>query len=121
MKKIFFLLVFGSVLFIGCQDKNVICDDCNGLFSEDLTMYIYEEKVPCEGDSTRKCYMEQHGGVFSDTAWTAFDKDICGFDFVPGYRYKLTIKRKKIGKDNNGNKVYKYCLLRILESKKVYL
>ncbi len=121
MKKIFLFLTLASFFLLSCKEKNVICDECNGISTETYVMYIFEEKVPCPDDPTQKCFMEQHELNFSDSAWTIFNDEICGFEFKPGFRYKLKIKRKKIGKDDNGNKVYKYCLLDVLEAKRVYL
>ncbi len=120
MKKILILL-FSAVLFFSCEENEEICTECNGMFSETLTMYVFEESGPCTFDSLQTCLFVQFDSTFAEDAWKPFNQDICGFDYVPGYRYQLSVKRKKIGKDENGDKIYQYCLINIVQVIKKYL
>ncbi len=120
MKKLAFLLgIVLSVLIISsCNDKtnkDVVCDQCEGIFSEKLYMWVDNELMPCPNDSTQMCMKVQFGAIPSDNAWEPFNQDICGFDYEPGYLYELYVQRKKIGTDGQGKTVYKYCLLHLIK------
>ena len=120
MKKIIAIL---SVIFIlsACNnDKTEVCTECDGLFSETVTMFVDAELQPCDG-ANQMCFMYQINEEIDENAWQIFDGDICGFTFEAGYRYKLSVKRKKIATNDNGEKVYQYCLLHITEKTSVGL
>ena len=121
MKKVLLFLTLSVFIFSACETDDDICSECNGMFSETITMYIYEEKGPCEDGSSENCLYEQHNLIFIEDAWEPFNQEICGFDYVAGYRYELSVKRKKTGKDDDGNIIYQYCLVNIVNAVKVYL
>lgn len=121
MKKVVLFLTLSLFIFASCENDEQICTECNGVFSETLTMYIYEEKGPCEDGSGENCLYEQHNFVFDENAWVPFNQDICGFDYLAGYRYEISVKRKQTGKDDEGNRIYQYCLINIVSAVKVYL
>jgi len=121
MKKIFVVLLLVVIFTSACENEDVVCDDCDGLFSDDITMFIDAELVPCEEGSEAQCFYAQINDTIDEDAWEVWTKEICGFDFEPAYRYKLSVRRKKIDTDSEGNKIYKYCLIEIEEKIKVYL
>ena len=107
-------------LFSMCQkdDKpQVICDECAGLFSEKMIMYVDNELTSCPSNTNERCLRVQFDKFEGDTAWIPFEQDICGFDYEPGFSYVLDIQRKKIDTDAQGEPIYKYCLLYIRSKK----
>ncbi len=114
-----FLLILAGILFLvlSCNENTdeakVICDECQGLFSQRLIMYVDNELTRCPDNPNEFCLRVQFDEFKGDTAWQAFDQDICGFDYEPGFMYVLDIQRKKITEDADGNPIYKYCLLYI--------
>ncbi len=121
MKKIILLtIITGIFAFYACDDKKQeACDSCDGIFSKTITMQVNNEYTTCDGND--HCLMVQFSDTVDENAWEPFSQDICGFNFQPGYRYTLSVKRQANGKDADGNKVYKYCLIRVVSSTKVYL
>ena len=114
-----YIFIFFGILFAlgSCKkDENkpqVICDQCEGLFSQKMIMYVDNEMTKCPSNPSQMCLRVQFDKYQGDTAWVPFEQDICGFDYEPGYDYVLEIQRKKIDKDAQGNPIYKYCLLYI--------
>ena len=121
MKKIFLLTIILGILAVYACNKtpDEACTSCDGIYSKTITMQVNNEYTTC--DSNEHCLMVQFSDTINENAWEPFSQDICGFNFVPGYRYTLSVKRQPNGKDADGNKIYKYCLIRIISSKKVYL
>ena len=102
------------------EESTAICDECDGIFSEDKTMWVNSELNYCNGESGEKCLMVQYETTVNEDKWEAFELDICGFEFVEGYLYHLEIKIAE-EKDEAGNNVEKYCLIRVISETKVYL
>ncbi len=121
MKKIFAIVIVFILFFSACKKKNEICTECDGLNSKKMDMWVDAQYGPCDStDSLRPhCLMVQFE-TYSDTAWQPFNQDICGFDFTPGIWYHLEVKRKKTG-EVNGQPIYKYCLVQIIETKQKFL
>ncbi len=114
-----FLLVLAGIFFLtlSCnQSKDqpkVICDECQGLLSQKMVMYVDNEMTRCPDNPNDLCLKVQFDQFKGDTAWEPFSQDICGFDYEPGFMYVLEIQRKKMATDADGNPIYKYCLLYI--------
>lgn len=121
MKKIILFLTLGLFVFASCNTVDEVCSDCDGPFSETITMFVYEEYNFSEDAPDGQCLSVQFDSFSDEDSWENFYPDICGFDYVPGYRYEISVKREKIGKDDDGKKIYHYCLIKIVSSKKVYL
>ncbi len=63
--------------------------------------YIYwvnSSKVPCEGVRATNCLKVQKGDTLNNESWQYFYSSIDGFDYVPGYIYKLIVREEKIDK-----------------------
>jgi len=121
MKKIIYLFIAVIFLFSACDNSDEICNECDGVFSEIVTMWVDGEYGPCDTISTDDCFYIQYNSTVVDTAWVPFNSEICGFEFEAGYQYNLSLRRIKIGTDTNGDKIYKYCLRDIVQKVKVYL
>lgn len=121
MKKILYLFIAALFLLVACDSSNEICNECDGIFSETINIWVKEEYGPCQTDSTENCNYIQYNTTVVDTAWVLLESEICGFEFEAGYQYNLSIRKLKIGTDSNGDKIYKYCLREIVSKVKVYL
>lgn len=111
-----------ALAFSACSSEDTEeCTDCNGIGSEDITMFVNSELTSCSDDSDAKCYYAQINSEIDEDAWEVWTNEICGFDFVPGYRYQLSVRRKKVGKDENGEKIYQYCLIYVVDKEQVFL
>ncbi len=119
MKRLVFLLVLALALTMTmqCSDDEdqpaYVCTECSGLFSEKMDMWVANKLTENPDNPGEYCLKVQIGSYESDTSWVPFCQDICGFDYEAGYQYILAIERKKIGTDDNGDPIYKYCLLYI--------
>ena len=117
MKRYVILFIGILLAFAACkqdkQEQQVICNQCEGLLSKTMTMYVDNEMTKCPSNPNDMCLRVQFDKYEGDTAWVPFEQDICGFDYEPGYMYILEIQRKKEGTDADGNPLYKYCLLHI--------
>ena len=123
MKKIFYVLFGIMLLAVSCNDssdENVICNECEGLFSETLFMWVNNEPITNPDNSDEKCmevqFVDYSNYNYVDSLWKPFCDTICGFDYKEGLIYELKIQRKKIDKDEDGNPIYKYCLLEVLKT-----
>ncbi len=123
MKKVFFALILALALFASCndddtlEDNTYVCNECSGIFSDRMYMWVANKLTTNPDDPTQKCIKVQFDNYESDTSWTPFCQDICGFDYEEGFLYELYIERKKEGTDDNGDPIYKYCLLYIVSKK----
>lgn len=122
MKKIILLIVLSMFTIFACNEiPENECGECDGIFATTITMQINEELVSCDDGTENKCNYVQYGNEVVEDAWEIFPHEICSFKFQPGYRYTLLVKKQKIGKDDDGNKIYRYCLVSIQNKEKVYL
>ncbi|MEA3450480.1 MAG: DUF4377 domain-containing protein [Bacteroidota bacterium] len=122
MKKIIIIIFLGISAVSACEEiPENECGTCDGIFSTTITMQIHEELVSCDDGTDNRCNYVQYGNEIDEEAWEVFPHEICSFDFKPGYRYTLLVKKQKIGKDDDGNKIYRYCLVSIQNMEKVYL
>ncbi len=120
MKKIFAVILLTISILSSCEkDDDIVCHECDGWGSKDFYMWVDAEYGPCnEADTLRPhCLMVQFSDTYEDGAWQPFTQEICGFDFEPGIRYKLHVRKKQIENDT----AYKYCLLQIVDKQEVFL
>lgn len=104
MKKIYvaFMLMSFSV-FVQAQDI--------------VKFKVKENKVPCEGLAPIECLQIKEG---KEKEWKNFYSSIEGFDFVPGYTYRLKVeKTKKVGTIPADASAYSYKLKKVVCKKKV--
>lgn len=123
MKKFFLLASVAILLFSACSPTSTkeACGTCDGIFSTTVTMFVNEQYTTCDSGVTKKCNLVQFADTINEANWVPFKDSICGFDFVPGYRYKLLVKRQKTGKDEAGDNIYRYCLMTVENMDQVYL
>ncbi len=102
----YILIVSALILFDACASQ------------KNSTVYwINSYTVDCVGSGPQKCLLVQKNIAISDTAWHTFYAPIEGFDFEPGYLYKISVEEEKL----DANKVpadassIKYKLVKIIE------
>lgn len=84
---------------------------------ETIKMQVKESKVHCTGVGPMACLQVK---TAKEKEWTYFYNNIEGFDFEPGYRYKLKVEKTK----HEGNlpadaSAYTYKLKKVVYKKKV--
>ncbi len=82
--------------------------------------YIYwvnSAKAPCTGVSEMQCLSVQKGETIISEDWQYFYSAIDGFNYQPGYIYKLIVHEEKIKKEKvpaDASSI-KYTLVKVLE------
>jgi heat shock protein HslJ len=79
------------------------------------TLLIKESKAPCTGVAPMECLQVKHE---KDTAWTLFYSNIEGFDYQPGYQYKLLVSVSEVKNPPADASSRNYKLEKVLEKKK---
>lgn len=123
MKKIFLIsiaIALFLVLFSCSKKEEALCSNCEGLNSEDVRVWVDNRYFDC-GDGKFKCFQAQISDTINENNWQVWTDTICGFSFEPQYRYKLSVRRKKVGKDAQNNDIYNYCLIKIAQKELMYL
>lgn len=82
-----------------------------------ITVKVKENTVPCEGLAPMDCMQVKEGSAKS---WSNFYSAIEGFDYQPGYQYKLkVIKTKRTGNTPADASAYTYQLKKVVYKKKM--
>lgn len=85
IKKYFYLLSFTFFIM-----------SCKTPLNEQI-MWINSAKVDCVGVAPMKCMQVKNS---ENEAWSNFYQDIKGFNFEPGFRYKLKVAVNELDKNN---------------------
>ncbi len=95
----------------------VVLFSCSTTKNNEFTYWVNSSKVDCMGVAPMKCLQVQKSEKLSESAWESFFAPIEGFDFEPGYIYKLRVKEEKIPLDQvpaDASSI-KYTLVEVLE------
>ncbi|WP_430972509.1 META domain-containing protein [Sunxiuqinia rutila] len=84
MKRIFSLLLV-AMMFSCSTQKNVY--------------WVNSSKVDCMGVGPMSCMQVQKGNNLEESQWQNFYSTIDGFDYEPGYFYKLKVKEEHLSKE----------------------
>lgn len=107
------LLLVVSVLFsCACTQKSISQKENDGVI-----YWIGSSKQPCQGVALMECMMVKKGAGFEKLEWTYFYSSIDGFEYAPGFIYKLRVKEEQIPLDKvpaDASSI-KYTLLEIVE------
>lgn len=88
--------------------------------TKDSIYWVNSAKFDCMGVGPMKCLQVQKGKMVDDNNWQNFYSIIEGFDFEPGYIYKLKVKEEKLPLDQlpaDASSI-KYTLIKELEKLK---
>ena len=108
MKTTLFLII--GILLMSCSSLKLTSQN-------QQTVWINSLRVSCTGVAPTKCLQIQKGKSIEKGKWQNFFANIEGFDFVPGYIFKLTVIEEKIDPAKvpaDGSSV-KYTLVEVLE------
>lgn len=83
-------LILGSLLLIGCSPTEQTT--ASGSETNEKTIFVGAEKVPCEGVAPQECYLIKENA--SDD-WQLFYDEIAGFTWEPGFEYELRIEESR--------------------------
>jgi len=108
--KIFGLLLI-SVLLSNCDSTNSI--------QEENIYWVNSAKLDCTGVGKMSCLQIQKGNIVDlNKKWDLFYSQIEGFEYQPGFIYKLKVKEVTIENPPADASSIKYTLIEILEKKK---
>lgn len=105
MKKLLLLL---SILSIGCTSNNINTNES--------IYWVNSTKVGCIGVGPMHCLQVKKNMALNSGTWSNFYDKIEGFDYTPGYLYKIKVKEEKLNLDNvpaDASSI-KYTLIEIL-------
>ena len=104
-------------LFVLAMPALAACSDSTGANQRLITLFVGDTQVDCPGIGQQKCLL-----VKSDAAanWTFFYDTIEGFDWKPGYEYKLLVAVREIDPPPVDGSSLAYRLVRVLEKTRVY-
>jgi hypothetical protein len=83
---------------------------CTGVLDPEtrLTLEVAEARVPCVGAAPQECLLVRFA---PGQQYTMFYDAIAGFDYEPGYRYRLRVSRRTIRNPPANGSSYAYTLL----------
>ncbi|MEN8228191.1 MAG: DUF4377 domain-containing protein [Bacteroidota bacterium] len=93
---------------------------CGGLNKSNPNRHVYwvnSTKVPCVGAGPMQCLQVQKGEIPDPAAWQSFFSPINGFEYQPGYIYKIVVEEKQLDPAEvpaDGSSIA-YTLVRILD------
>lgn len=92
MKWIAYILVWWGM--ISCADKaNFFTKE---LKENEKIYWVAGTMVDCIGVAKMNCIQIQEGNKIEDNNWRLFYNDIEGFEYEPGYLYKLIVKEETL-------------------------
>ena len=80
------------------------------------TLYVAPRQADCAGMSDERCFLIRNT---PEGNWILHNEKITGFDYEPGFRYTLKVKREHVKHPPLGGASMKYVLVDIVEKKDV--
>ena len=112
MKSIIYLLIGTALAFASCATQK-------NMNNNEFTYWINSAKVSCTGVGEMSCMQIQKGEKIEFDKWTLFHDHIQGFQYQPGFIYKLIVKEEQLDSANvpaDASSI-KYTLVKQLEKK----
>lgn len=85
--------------------------------ANEKTYWVNSYKVDCVGVAPMKCLLVQRGESVVEGQWQNFYSNIEGFEFEPGFIYKLKVKEEKLENVPADASSVKYTLVKVIEKK----
>ena len=104
-------------LILGILFIMVSCATHKANKSNEYIYWVNSAKVPCEGVGAMQCLKVQKGDTLDFENWQFFYSSIDGFDYQPGYIYKLVVHEETIAKEKvpaDASSI-KYTLVKVIE------
>jgi len=91
---------------------------CNSLKQNESIYWVNSSKKDCSGVGKMTCFQIQKSDTLNLNAdWNLFYAPIDGFDYIPGFIYKLKIKETQVENPPADASSIKYTLVKVLEKK----
>ncbi len=106
MRNLFVLILI--FIFFSCSTQKKM---------NEFTYWVNSTKVDCMGIGPMSCMQVQKGSSVKESQWTSFYSAIDGFDYEPGYLYKLQVREESISKEAvpaDASSI-KYTLVKVLD------
>lgn len=103
MKKLLFLGLMFAMLSCTQSAKN------------EYTYWVNSYQVNCSGVGKMSCLLVQKADIAEVGEWQNFSSKIEGFEFEPGYLYKLKVKEEAVENPPADASSIKYTLVEVLE------
>jgi len=101
-------------LFAGIMLLGIACSPAE----KGAIYWVNSYKVDCTGVGPMECLLIQKGDTRVEGEWQNFYAQIEGFDYEPGFIYKLRIKEEKVENVPADASSVKYKLIEVLEKKR---
>jgi len=101
-----YTIILLMLVFFGCTSTN-----------NSTTIWVNSYQVDCTGVGPMKCMLIQEGETPDENNWQNFYSKIEGFNFEPGYIYKLKVAKENVENVPADASSVKYILVEILEKK----
>lgn len=105
--------IMKNVLFVGILVFFVACASA----PKGTVYWVNSYKVDCNGVGPMKCMLIQKGETLLEEQWENFYAQIEGFDYEPGFMYKLLVQEEELENAPADASSLKYTLIEILEKK----
>lgn len=80
------------------------------------TLYVAPKRVDCTGIADQQCYLIRRT---TDGNWILHYQEIQGFDYEPGFSYKIKVKKEQVKNPPMDGSSIKYTLVEVLEKRDV--
>ena len=85
--------IFGILLTMLCAILAVSCGNGKNKTMDTVTYWVNSYRTPCEGVAPMECLEIRRG---NSEAWELFYSEIEGFDYEPGYLYRIRVREEKL-------------------------
>ena len=89
---------------------------CNPVENTSI-LWVNSYQVDCTGAGKMKCMLIQKGEAINEDGWQNFYSRIEGFEYEPGYLYKLKVKEERLENVPADASSIKYMLVEVMEKK----
>lgn len=100
------LIFIGIVFLTACSPQ-----------PENIIYWVNSYRVDCVGVGPMKCMLVQKGETPEPGEWTNFYTEIEGFEYEPGFIYKLKVKEEQLENVPADASSIKYTLVEVLEKR----
>lgn len=96
MLRVSIAIALGASLLVGCSAFSPSSADKTDANSTTSTYWVNSLNAKCVGVGPMQCLQVQKGEELSAGNWQLFYAPIHGFEYVPGYIYKLKVKETQL-------------------------
>lgn len=118
MKWLQILSIASLVLMMGCERKSEFSS--KNLKQNEFIYWVNSSTQECMGVGSMTCLQIQKGSEIKEGDWSLFYNQIEGFEYEPGYIYKLIVLEEKLPDEKvpADASAIKYTLIQVLEKKR---